>query len=100
MKRVCTHCNQEGHTVEQCFEKIGYRDWYKGKKAKKFGKIAAHVNSGIDESFHGESPFDMGSDNEVRIGQNGGIDQKYLSCRHHVPFHCFICPVLSSLYEH
>ncbi|GJV83787.1 retrovirus-related pol polyprotein from transposon TNT 1-94 [Tanacetum coccineum] len=34
-KRYCTRCNQEGHTVDQCFEKIGYPDWYKGKKAKK-----------------------------------------------------------------
>ncbi|GKE68680.1 hypothetical protein Tco_1526752 [Tanacetum coccineum] len=34
-KRFCTGCNQEGHTVDQCFKKIGYPDWYKGKKAKK-----------------------------------------------------------------
>ncbi|GJS07455.1 retrovirus-related pol polyprotein from transposon TNT 1-94 [Tanacetum coccineum] len=34
-KRFCTGYNQEGHTVDQCFEKIGYPDWYKGKKAKK-----------------------------------------------------------------
>ncbi|GJX48961.1 hypothetical protein Tco_0275806 [Tanacetum coccineum] len=25
--RFCTNCNQEGHTVDQCFEKIGYPDW-------------------------------------------------------------------------
>ena len=30
-KRFCTGCNQEGHTVDHCFEKIGYPDWYKGK---------------------------------------------------------------------
>ncbi|GKC02526.1 uncharacterized mitochondrial protein-like protein [Tanacetum coccineum] len=29
-KKVCTGCNQEGHLVEQCFERIGYPDWYKG----------------------------------------------------------------------
>ncbi|GJW10977.1 hypothetical protein Tco_1576804 [Tanacetum coccineum] len=34
-KRVCTFCNQEGNLAEQCFEKIGYPDWYKGKKGKK-----------------------------------------------------------------
>ncbi|GJV15215.1 retrovirus-related pol polyprotein from transposon TNT 1-94 [Tanacetum coccineum] len=28
-KRFCTGCNQEGHTVDQCFEKIGYPNWYK-----------------------------------------------------------------------
>ncbi|GKC00469.1 hypothetical protein Tco_0986605 [Tanacetum coccineum] len=25
--RFCTNCNQEGHTVDQCFEKIGHPDW-------------------------------------------------------------------------
>ncbi|GKB66416.1 hypothetical protein Tco_0927828 [Tanacetum coccineum] len=35
-KKVCGFCNQEGHLTEQCFEKIGYPDWYKGKKGKKF----------------------------------------------------------------
>nr|GEW50423.1 hypothetical protein [Tanacetum cinerariifolium] len=45
-KRYCTGCNQEGHTVDQCFEKIRYPDWYKGKNAKKQGRIVAHVNSG------------------------------------------------------
>ncbi|GJT41206.1 retrovirus-related pol polyprotein from transposon TNT 1-94 [Tanacetum coccineum] len=34
-RKVCIGCNQEGHRVEQCFEKIGYLDWYKGKKGKK-----------------------------------------------------------------
>ncbi|GJZ34068.1 retrovirus-related pol polyprotein from transposon TNT 1-94 [Tanacetum coccineum] len=74
MKRLCTYCNQEGHTVDQCFKKIGYPDWYKGKKAKKNTKIDAHVNSGFDEHFHGETPFDMGCENEVGFGQNRGVD--------------------------
>ncbi|GJT48729.1 sulfotransferase 16 [Tanacetum coccineum] len=50
VKRACTHCNQEGHTVDQCFEKISYPDWYKGKMAKKSSKPAAH-SSGFDEHF-------------------------------------------------
>lgn len=33
-KRSCTFCNQDGHIEDQCFEKIGYPDWYKGKKNK------------------------------------------------------------------
>nr|GEV28941.1 hypothetical protein [Tanacetum cinerariifolium] len=75
VKKLCTYCNQEGHTMDQCFEKIGYLDWYKGKKAKKSNKLAAHVNSGFDEHFHGDTPFDMGSENEVAFGHNG-VDQK------------------------
>ncbi|GJX01202.1 retrovirus-related pol polyprotein from transposon TNT 1-94 [Tanacetum coccineum] len=79
VKRLCTHCNQEGHTVDQCIEKIGYLNWYKGKKAKKSTRIAAHVNSRFDEHFHCDTPFDMGSENEVGFGQNGGVDQKLVA---------------------
>ncbi|GKC63699.1 retrovirus-related pol polyprotein from transposon TNT 1-94 [Tanacetum coccineum] len=42
-KKVCTGCGQEGHLFEQCFERLGYPDWYKGKKAKKNSRIVAHV---------------------------------------------------------
>ncbi|GKC80235.1 hypothetical protein Tco_1131009, partial [Tanacetum coccineum] len=55
--RHYTGCGQNGHTVEQCFEKIGYPDWYKGKKNKKGGKLAANV------VFGPETPFDMGYEN-------------------------------------
>ncbi|GJT74230.1 hypothetical protein Tco_1040955 [Tanacetum coccineum] len=79
VKRLCTHCNQEGHTVDQCIEKIRYLDWYKGKKAKKSTRIASHVNSRFDEHFHCDTPFDMGSENEVGFGQNGGVDQKLVA---------------------
>ncbi|GKB88761.1 retrovirus-related pol polyprotein from transposon TNT 1-94, partial [Tanacetum coccineum] len=41
--RHCTGCGQDGHSVEQCFEKIGYPDWYKGKNNKKGGKLAANM---------------------------------------------------------
>nr|GEV69731.1 hypothetical protein [Tanacetum cinerariifolium] len=37
------------HLFEQCFERLGYPDWYKGKKAKKNNRLAAHVNLGFDE---------------------------------------------------
>nr|GFA65955.1 sulfotransferase 16 [Tanacetum cinerariifolium] len=52
------------------------RYWYKGKKAKKSNKLAAHVNSGFDEHFHGDTPFDMRSENKVGFGQNDRVDQK------------------------
>nr|GFD32714.1 hypothetical protein [Tanacetum cinerariifolium] len=61
------------HTVDQCFEKIRYPDWQKGKKAKKSTRMAAHVNFGFDEHFHDDTPFDMGSEIEVGFGQNGGV---------------------------
>ncbi|GKB44838.1 hypothetical protein Tco_0889780 [Tanacetum coccineum] len=55
--RHCTGCGQDGHSVEQYFEKIGYPDWYKGKKNKKRGKLAANV------VFGPETPFDMDYEN-------------------------------------
>nr|GEV15004.1 hypothetical protein [Tanacetum cinerariifolium] len=60
-------------------ETKGYPHWYKGKKAKIQGRIAAHVNSGFDEYFSGKSPFDMGNENEVGLNQNGGYDQKLVA---------------------
>ncbi|GJX47354.1 hypothetical protein Tco_0272544 [Tanacetum coccineum] len=56
---------QEGHTIDQCFEKIGYPDWYKGKKSKKQGRMAANVSSGFDDHFSVDTPFDMGYENEI-----------------------------------
>nr|GEY03687.1 hypothetical protein [Tanacetum cinerariifolium] len=58
---------------------LGYPDWYKGKKAKKNNRFAAHVNSGFDEHFSEETPFDMGYENEVSLGQNGHVDQKLVA---------------------
>ncbi|GKA50277.1 ulp1 protease family, C-terminal catalytic domain-containing protein, partial [Tanacetum coccineum] len=37
------------------------------------------VNSRFDEHFHCDTPFDMGSENEVGFGQNGGVDQKLVA---------------------
>lgn len=41
VKKYCNHCNQSGHVFEQCFERIGYPDWYKGKKGKKGPRMFA-----------------------------------------------------------
>nr|GEW19081.1 hypothetical protein [Tanacetum cinerariifolium] len=59
----------EGHTVDQCFEKIGYPNWYKGKKAKKQRRIAASVSGAFDDHFSGDTPFDLGNENEIRVNQ-------------------------------
>ncbi|GJR42949.1 pyridoxal 5'-phosphate synthase-like subunit PDX1.2 [Tanacetum coccineum] len=56
-----------------------YPDWYKGKKAKKNNRLVKHVNSGFDEHFSRETPFDMGYENEVSLGQNGHVDQKLVA---------------------
>nr|GEW04308.1 topless-related protein 4-like isoform X2 [Tanacetum cinerariifolium] len=63
----------------QCFKRIGYPDWYKGKKAKKNARIAAHVNLGFDEMISGDTPFDLGSENEIGMGQNRNVDQRLVT---------------------
>ncbi|GJZ01387.1 retrovirus-related pol polyprotein from transposon TNT 1-94 [Tanacetum coccineum] len=78
-KRFCNGCHQEGHTVDQCFEKIGYPDWYKGKKAKKQGRIAANVSLGFDDHFSADTPFDMGYENEIGTNSGGGVDQRLVA---------------------
>ncbi|GKE22494.1 leucine-rich repeat transmembrane protein kinase protein, partial [Tanacetum coccineum] len=40
--------------------------------AKKWARIAANVSSGLDELVNGETPFDLGSENEI----SGGVDQR------------------------
>ncbi|KAH9689179.1 retrovirus-related pol polyprotein from transposon RE1 [Citrus sinensis] len=42
----CTHCRKKGHTKEQCFEIIGYLDWWDTrKKNTKHGSKAAVAES-------------------------------------------------------
>ncbi|XP_071688995.1 uncharacterized protein [Rutidosis leptorrhynchoides] len=31
-EKKCTFCSQEGHVFEECFERIRYPDWNKGRK--------------------------------------------------------------------
>ena len=49
-RKFVEHGKSEGHTFEQCFERIGYSEWYKGKRNKKMvnSMLAAQVlhNSG------------------------------------------------------
>ncbi|GJW93892.1 hypothetical protein Tco_0173564 [Tanacetum coccineum] len=49
------------------------------EKGQKYCKLAAHVNSGFKEHFHWDTPFDLGTENEVVYGQNGRVDQKLVA---------------------
>ncbi|GJX94425.1 retrovirus-related pol polyprotein from transposon TNT 1-94 [Tanacetum coccineum] len=59
--------------------RIGYPDWYKGKKAKKNARIVAHVNSGFEEMISGDTPFDLSFENDIGMGQNGSVDQRLVA---------------------
>ncbi|GJX73057.1 leucine-rich repeat receptor-like serine/threonine/tyrosine-protein kinase SOBIR1 [Tanacetum coccineum] len=65
-------CKRDGKNVRNDYRHDVKRTW---KKAKKSIKLAAH-SSGFDEHFYADTPFDMGTKNEVAYGQNGGVDQK------------------------
>ncbi|XP_056685295.1 uncharacterized protein [Spinacia oleracea] len=59
MYKVCTHCKNKGHTIDQCFKLIGYPDWYNSIKASKGlqstgDRLAAHVHS----ADVGDNPLD------------------------------------------
>ncbi|GJZ61198.1 hypothetical protein Tco_0617335 [Tanacetum coccineum] len=78
-KKVCGFCNQEGHLTEQCFEKIGYPDCYKGKKGKKqCVKLATQVSSDFDQYLLRDTPFQVDYENEV-IGAKVDLDQKLVN---------------------
>ena len=73
-RKSCTHCGQEGHVFEQFCERIGYPHGYNGKKVKKGARMAADVSSGLQDIACGETPFDMGVENEIGMGHNGNVD--------------------------
>nr|GEU89828.1 retrovirus-related Pol polyprotein from transposon TNT 1-94 [Tanacetum cinerariifolium] len=60
---------------EQCFERLGYLDWYKGKKNKKGKKMAAQVLSDFSPYIAKETPFDFEYDNDMQGGKTD-LDQR------------------------
>ncbi|KAJ0471759.1 putative RNA-directed DNA polymerase [Helianthus annuus] len=46
----CTHCNKVGHTVEKCFEIIGYPSWMKPPRGNQGKKSSSSNSSKVDES--------------------------------------------------
>ncbi|XP_071740626.1 uncharacterized protein [Rutidosis leptorrhynchoides] len=43
-KKHCTICNEDMHLHEQCFERLGFPDWYKGKKKQKKHQELLHMS--------------------------------------------------------
>ncbi|GJX04060.1 retrovirus-related pol polyprotein from transposon TNT 1-94 [Tanacetum coccineum] len=77
-KKSCTFCNQDGHVYEQCFEKWGYPDWYKGKKNKKGNRMASQVVSDFSTYMTKDTPFDFEFENGVQDGK-GDLDQRLVA---------------------
>ncbi|GAB2290879.1 hypothetical protein Dimus_038128 [Dionaea muscipula] len=89
-KKRCDHCKEDGHSIDQCFEIIGYPDWYKGKKGKKqqFGsKFAAQAGT--------RTPSPMGETREASLtpfdmDEKGAIDPNLVSA---------VCQQLMKMFE-
>lgn len=71
-KKNCSYCKFDGHVYEQCFERLGYPDWYKGKKVKRHTRMAAQVNANFDQN----SPIDLDYKTDVNVEQGANVDQK------------------------
>ena len=54
LDKTCNHCKNRGHTVDQCFQLIGYPDWYNtiksGKKNGGAHKLAANVHTDYNDT--------------------------------------------------
>ncbi|PWA37242.1 gag-polypeptide of LTR copia-type [Artemisia annua] len=77
---VCTHCKMNGHTVDRCFELVGYPtgfqkkngfnqnnartsdEPYDDKREKEPIKVSEKSSEGIDPSSLGDSPVDVNKD--------------------------------------
>jgi GAG-pre-integrase domain/gag-polypeptide of LTR copia-type len=57
----CTHCGQTRHTKDQCFQLVGYPDWYKDKRKGK------HTGSGRGRAAMAQS------DRESHQSKNTGL---------------------------
>ncbi|XP_071719137.1 uncharacterized protein [Rutidosis leptorrhynchoides] len=69
-EKKCTFCSQEGHGFEQCFERIGYPDWYKGRKGKKCNIMAAQIATDFSPFMYRDTPFDFEGEVEVNGGKH------------------------------
>nr|GEX00746.1 putative ribonuclease H-like domain-containing protein [Tanacetum cinerariifolium] len=66
-KLKCENCGMTKHTKEQCFEIVGYPDWWVGNKKGKSGKATAAVGS--------QETIDSGSgSNTHQKGHSDGED--------------------------
>ncbi|GJU46665.1 hypothetical protein Tco_1203931 [Tanacetum coccineum] len=77
LKKVCTYCGKDKHVYEQCFERLGYPDCYKGKKNKK-GKVVAQVSFDFSPYMDKETPFDFEFENNVQNGKTY-LDQRLVT---------------------
>nr|GFA25326.1 hypothetical protein [Tanacetum cinerariifolium] len=69
-------------------QQIEKQKQYKGKKGKKGTRMAAQGT--LDEHMIGDTPFDMGFENGIAMGQNGMFDQKLVA---------FVCSEVMKMFK-
>ncbi|XP_026415225.1 uncharacterized protein LOC113310693 [Papaver somniferum] len=72
----CTHCNQSGHTIDMCFELVGYPDWWdqyldrKKETKKNSGAPMASTKKGKDSMVISASVARTGNDGHHNEANN------------------------------
>ncbi|XP_056685159.1 uncharacterized protein [Spinacia oleracea] len=68
MKKKCDHCTMKGHTKEECFQLVGYPDWFKNPgKGKITHKTSANVNKQGND-FAGDTPLEKSNEHGETSG--------------------------------
>lgn len=77
---TCSHCKRKGHTKDQCFQLLGYPDWWEGKRvttAAFGGTGAAATNSSPAEEntkegrrYQGEHPATNNAQEKEELREN------------------------------
>ncbi|KAL2896975.1 Copia protein [Bienertia sinuspersici] len=57
MNKSCSHCGKKGHLKDECFELIGYPEWFMKPKGKGMQRSVANAGKLIQEEYV-ETPLD------------------------------------------
>ena len=73
-KRLCTHCGETGHTKSQCYDIIGYPEWWDFSKAprKRNSKSNHHVFVAVVEPNHASTSNPKKASSFIATSRNVG----------------------------
>jgi hypothetical protein len=78
-KLKCTNCGKGRHTKDQCFEIVGYPEWWKGDKKKRYedkGKGAAAATSSVGGLVANRYPSEPKHNGQQEGSQEQILDMK------------------------
>ncbi|KAL8141167.1 hypothetical protein V2J09_007188 [Rumex salicifolius] len=74
-KKLYSQCNKTGHIVEDCFEVIGFLDWYKGKKKTRQFSVSNQVGS---QSGQGQMSSALDGEGSSATGKHSSFDPEFV----------------------